>query len=123
LRPAARAADNCRMRWIAWGSWLLVCLASCTGDQQGEALSVCAIVCRCQAPPVKAVQDQCVDQCVGQVSRIQLPQTCLDCVFGNADRCNTIETTCNDACDIQNPPPPTGGGSGSGGGVPVDAGI
>jgi len=69
---------------------------------------------------VPAIQDQCTDECVGQVSRIQLPQACLDCVFGNADRCNAIESTCNDACEIQAPPPPPTGGSG---GVPVDAAI
>ena len=85
---------------------------------------MCAIICRCEEPPLPAVQDQCVDQCAGEVAQIQLPQECLDCVFGNADRCNAIENVCENACQIQNPPPPpTGGGSGSGGGTPVDAGI
>jgi len=125
LRAGARAPDNWRMRWIAWGSWLVLCLAACERSDEGQALAVCSVLCRCEAPPLPAIQDECTEECVGDIGQFQLPQQCLDCVIGNADRCNNIENLCEDECNIDTePPPPTGGsGSGSGGGTPVDAGV
>ena len=90
MRDGARARDNARMRWIAIAI-ALGCFAACDGDPQAQARGVCTVVCRCEAPPVSAIQDECVEDCVGDLGGFALPQACTDCVFQNADRCNTLE--------------------------------
>jgi len=106
LRAGARARENARMRWIAWGTWLVLCLAACDGDPQAQARGVCTVLCRCEAPPVPAIQDECTEDCVGDIGGFALPQACTDCVFQNADRCNTLEELCDDPCSLNGPPPP-----------------
>lgn len=64
------------------------------------------MVCRCQAGGLPSQQRECVNECVGQLAAVELPNACVECVYANADSCATLMSTCQNACDLDDDPVP-----------------
>jgi hypothetical protein len=96
------------MRGIRLVIGLALVLAACDAGPAERAAVVCTTLCKCEAPPLATLQDECVDNCVGDIVQFvdQLSEECLSCIQGHIDSCQTVEVDCDAVCDIDEPPPP-----------------
>jgi hypothetical protein len=101
------------MRGICLAAAMVATLlvTSCDGTT-GQAIEFCTVFCECEEAPVDALQQQCVDQCVGEAGGFieRLPPACFSCISENRGRCLSIEAVCEPVCDVDidddDPPPP-----------------
>lgn len=69
------------------------------------------MVCRCMAGGLPSQQRECVTECVSDLAAIELPNACVECIYANADSCATLMSTCDNACEIDDPQPVPDDGS------------
>ena len=93
------------MRWITWGTWLLVALAGCDRPQDTIDQQACSLLCDCFADPGETAQDQCIRQCVVNLGPVG--PGCQACISRTADRCTALESECEETC-LGPLPDPTG---------------
>jgi hypothetical protein len=95
------------MRGNHW-SWsvlaLSAALAACDAGREEQVAAACTTICRCEAPPVPTIQDECVQECTAEVPAF-VPEACLACVTSHADRCALIDVDCEPLCEVDNPDP------------------
>ncbi len=90
-------------RWLLIG--VVVALSpACETSPEQRVMSACTAICACQAPPLPALQDQCIAQCSDDVSGVSISDACISCINANSDRCATLESTCRPSCNRQEPP-------------------
>lgn len=95
-------------------SWLLliglaVASAACEVPPEEKARQACTVLCGCTEAPLPAVQDRCIAGCISDPEFDALSDECIACVTANSDRCSTLETVCNQACEGPSPTDDDGG--------------
>ncbi len=89
-------------RWLLIG--LVVALApACETTPEQRVVSACSAICACEAPPLPALQDQCIARCTNDASGFSISEQCISCINANSDRCAILETVCRPSCNT-NPP-------------------
>jgi len=87
-------------------SLVCLCLSTVACDQSPEqkAQDVCAAFCDCetQAP---ALNKACVSDCVADIGTVDIPDTCVDCIYQYSQVCGDLQTHCEAACQVQQPQP------------------
>jgi hypothetical protein len=81
---------------------LFIFVLGCHAQPGEETQDVCTVICRCQTP-LPGEQAMCVDACVS-AAPMDLPDTCVTCVFEHETSCADLETTCQPLCQTQRPP-------------------
>lgn len=97
------------MRGLGLAALVIAALSSCDPDA-ARAVEACSVFCDCEPPP-GLTDEQCLQQCVGDVADSigLISDACLACIGDHRDRCLSIEVDCEDECDEgidDNPPPP-----------------
>jgi hypothetical protein len=85
---------------------LCAALAACDAGREEQVSAACTTFCRCEAPPVPTIQEECVAECVADLVPAPIPEACLSCITAHANRCSTIEIDCEPVCDVDEPDPP-----------------
>jgi hypothetical protein len=86
-------------------SVVVVTLGACAPTEQERAEQTCSAICGCMAPPLPALQDQCMAECRMDFDSSRLSDQCIDCISANSDRCATLVQTCEPICDPSEPDP------------------
>lgn len=77
-------------------------LSACELPPEQRAAAACVTICECTAPPLPAVQEQCVAECMLEAPD-ELSDDCLACISGH-ETCATLERDCEPICDPPEPP-------------------
>jgi len=91
------------MRWIAWGTCLVLALAGCDRSQEAVDTQSCSLLCQCFADPTDEAQAECVGGCLSDLAPVD--QACQLCISENADRCAALEGRCLEPCVGPQPDP------------------
>src|SRR5262245_54592911 len=97
--------------WLALVVVPALGVAGCDPSAEGEAQLLCSTICKCTQAPLPGIQDQCVQECVGDDDVRNVPQVCAECIFTHADRCGSLMADCAPLCQRSEPPPEPNPGS------------
>jgi len=78
---------------------VVVVLGACAPTEQERTEQTCVVFCGCMAPPLPALQEQCMAECRVEFDTSRLSDACLDCINANGDRCASLEQLCGPVCD------------------------
>ena len=80
-------------------------LGACAPTEQERTEQTCTVFCGCMAPPLPALQKQCMAECTMEFDASRFSDECIACITANGDRCATLEQLCEPICDPPQPDP------------------